>query len=138
MIRRRLRFVVILLAVASVLAVSTGSSTSVGGARGLDLDVVDDDEDGYLGIKQQFAIYPDGRTSATISLTNRFPDQTRLDVVRVTVAGETRSLLSSDTLDIGETAATTFDDVTCGEPVTIEVEGDGVSVQAIRQVTCPN
>jgi hypothetical protein len=125
----------ILLAIVAIVVVSTGSSLSADGARDLEFNVVGDDE-GYLGIEQQVVTHPDGRTSVTVSVTNQFPDTTRLDAVYVTVAGETQPLLSTDTLTTGETVVITFDDVTCGESVTVEAEGDRVSVQATRQVDC--
>lgn len=111
----------------------TGAVSSMSADRAMNVNVVDD-ENAYLGVDAESIETEDG-TVVRVTVTNRFPDGTILDIT-VHHAGVT---LSPDNhlLESGETEKVTFEKPDCQENVTIVASGNGVTVELDREVDCP-
>jgi hypothetical protein len=131
---RRLSLILLLIATLA-LVTSTSGYTSVTAGRNVLVAVAPDDA-AFLGFEQSNGTVTNGTTTVTVTVTNRFPAGTPLETVTVTVDAETATLTPDGTLDAGESASATFENVTCGGPVAVHASGSDVSVHLDRSVQC--
>ena len=131
---RHLSLILALLA-ALALVTSTGGYTSVTAGRNVEVAVAPDDA-AFLGFEQTTDAVTNGTTNVTVTVTNRFPAGTTLETVVVIVDGETATLTTDGTLEAGESASETCDDVACGAPIAVHASGSDVTVSLYRSVQC--
>ncbi|QSG10155.1 hypothetical protein [Halapricum desulfuricans] len=111
-----------LLALAVLLILGTGGFSAMSADRGVSVSVAGDEE-AYVG----YADECDGE-GFEITITNRFDSDV---TVTVTVDDTEREL---DPLGSGEDVTTSFISVESEDPVTVTVEGDGISAELDRSV----
>ncbi|HKL28379.1 MAG TPA: hypothetical protein VJ898_03830 [Natrialbaceae archaeon] len=131
---RRLSLILALLA-ALALVTSTGGYTSMTAGRNVEVAVAPDHA-AFLGFEQTTDTVTNGTANVTVTVTNRFPTGTALETVVVIVDGETATLAADGTLDAGESASATCEDVACGAPIAVHASGSDVSVSLYRSVRC--
>ncbi|WP_229125340.1 hypothetical protein [Halapricum desulfuricans] len=111
-----------MLALAVLLVLGTGGFSAMSADRGVSVTVAGDEE-AYVG----YADECDGERFE-ITITNRFDSDV---TVTVTVDDTEREL---GTLGSGEDVTTSFISVESEDPVTVTVEGDGISAELDRSV----
>ncbi|WP_336135003.1 CARDB domain-containing protein [Natronomonas amylolytica] len=121
------------LVVSSVM--STGGVSSVSVDRGLDVAVVDD-ESAYLGFEQTPTNTSNATTNLEVTITNQYPAARGFTTVEVTIDETTVDLAADGTVAPGEETTHTFTSVPCGDRITVEAFGEGVSVRLNRSVAC--
>jgi hypothetical protein len=131
--RHLVLLVVVLLGVG--LASSTGGFSSATVDRGLSVQI-SDDESAYVAFAQTPENIENGTTDLEITVTNRLPSGAALTTLEVTVDETTVDLAANDSVGPNEAATHTFSSVDCGDPITVEASGDGVSVHLVRTVQC--
>lgn len=117
------------------LASSTGGFSSAAVDRGLSVKATDD-ESAYVSFEQTPENTENGTTDLEATVTNRLPSGAALSTVEVTVSETTVDLAANDSVGPTEAATHTFSGVECGDPITVQASGNGVSVHLERTVRC--
>jgi hypothetical protein len=117
------------------LASSTGGFSSATVDRGLSVQI-SDDESAYVAFAQTPENTENGTTHLEVTITNRLPSGAALTTLEVTVNETTVDLAANDSVEPTEAATHTFSGVECGDPITIQASGNGVSVHLERTVRC--
>lgn len=135
MIQRR-HLVLLVVALLGVgLASSTGGFSSAAVDRGLSVQV-SDDESAYVAFKETPVNTHNITTDLEVTVTNRLPSGAALSTVEVRVNETTVDLAADDSVGPYEAATQTFSGVECGDPITVQASGNGVSVHLERTVRC--
>jgi len=119
---------------ALAIAIGTGGYTTTSAERSVNVAVADDDH-AMLGVEQTVE-RGNGSANLTVTVTNQFATDATPPTVTVHVGDRTVDLTASGPLGPGEAATATFENVTCGESIEVEADGDGADVHLTRTVDC--
>lgn len=116
---------------ALLVTTGTGAFSATVADRGVTVAVVDDDS-AFLGFDQSTDA-TDGTANLSVEVTNRFPGETELASVTVTVDGDDREV---GPIPSGEDRDASFSGVPCDAEVAVAASDSGVEVALNRSVEC--
>jgi len=135
MIRNRKLVLVVAAAVAVSFSLGTAGFSSASADRGIDVNVVDDQQ-AYLGFEQQSINTDNGTTTVEVTIANQFPAGTAHSEVRVSIIGTPDDRTADSQLGVGERQTHRFESVPCNGTIAVEVDDPGTRLDFERAVSC--
>lgn len=133
---RHWRLLLVAVLLASVVTVTaTGGFSSATAERGVHVNVAED-PNAYLGIEQAPSETENDTTNLEVTVANQFPAGTDLTTVEVTINGTAVDFAEGNAVEPGDERTYTFGTVPCEGRITVEAQGEGVTVGLNRTVAC--